>query len=664
MSGRLGIAVIVALLVELPSWTKVRWDFSEEAQSRAWQLTSLLILLTGVMIYLDGVSYLALPRLVTWLPALLLPMQFVQGFGLKDSVAVNTFSFLAKQRKLRNARLGLTEQALRVNFGNIYFVAVLVASTLGSRANEAAFWGYLPGLLVLSGWMLLSAGGRNKPVALVTALTVAAGIAVAGQIGLQRLEDLFRSPGQKTSFFDPNSTSTLVGQRGKVQQTPDIQWRLHPSEKMRAPSLLRTASYNSYGFGSWKIESLPARKFEELSSLIHDEAAYYSLMPENYTGPPTDAVKNELPRFTLRGGVSPESPLPLPGDATSVRDFELDGIERNSQGTVRVFPKHSVVEGMVLWKGDLYTEGLPQDHEDRIVPNRESKVLESVVEELKLRDLPTLDEKLKVVKGWFFNNFQYTRDLTIARANNPKFPTPLAQFLTTTRAGHCEYFATAATLIMRQAGIPARYTIGFALSEWDAGRKEFVIRGTHAHAWSRVWDQDAGKWVDFDVTPPSWIDLVSQLKTPSQRFYDTVQRLREDFFIWRNRPANRLGVSLAMLAIGLGVLGFVMKRLWKSKRRLEEERRKAMGYGGPVAQTPLNLLESVAAKHLGERPPGKPFAAWLQGLNQTLPDTAALAEAIDLHQRLRFDPEPQQESAGKRLAELAKELEGMLKRKV
>jgi transglutaminase-like putative cysteine protease len=43
--------------------------------------------------------------------------------------------------------------------------------------------------------------------------------------------------------------------------------------------------------------------------------------------------------------------------------------------------------------------------------------------------------------------------------------TPLARFLLRTRSGHCEYFATATVLLLRQLGIPARYAVGYAVHE-------------------------------------------------------------------------------------------------------------------------------------------------------------------------------------------------------
>ena len=56
---------------------------------------------------------------MTWLPALLLPLQFVQAYGMKDSMDLTTFSMFAKRSRMRNLRLGLITNPIRMNFGNI-----------------------------------------------------------------------------------------------------------------------------------------------------------------------------------------------------------------------------------------------------------------------------------------------------------------------------------------------------------------------------------------------------------------------------------------------------------------------------------------------------------------------------------------------------------------
>lgn len=659
MTGRPVIGTLLALLVESPHWTKFRWEFNEEACCRAWQLTTIAIGLAAVLIFLDGGPYVALPNLLTWLPPLLLPMQFIQSFGLRDSLPLSTFSFIANHRRKRNLRLGLAEdEAIHLNFGNAYLIATLVASTLGSRANS---WPFLPGMVVLTGWLLLSAN-RSRPRSLIVALIAAGGIAVAGQAGIEHLVNWFGNSGPGRSPFDPNSVSTMIGKTGTVQLSPYMVWRLRPLENALPPSLLRTATYNNFRGSIWRNLRVSATDFKDLDTIEPVTGEIYHLLAGDL---PADAQKRsihrDLPRFSLRGAASAESPLALPGDAASVRDFELDGIERNTFGTVRVFPKRSVIEGTVLWKGDTSPESPPVPREDLEVPALEKAALQGVLSELRLDEQATLPKKLAVIRSWFQRNFNYSRTLAIRGSTFvTTSSTPITQFLTEARSGHCEYFATATTLLLREAGIPARYTTGYAVMERDMKRGEFVIRGTHGHAWCRVWDDSSGRWIDLDTTPVSWLGSLSPQSSATQRFNDAVKRLREDFFLWRNRPANRFAVSLVMSAIGLGLAGFVIRKLWKSKRRLAAAKI-ATAYQGPLIRTPLHGLERQAQRHLGSRAPGQPFAAWLLGLRPALPDSNALDEAIELHQRLRFDPVPPVTSELDRLTELADQLESELK---
>jgi hypothetical protein len=654
MTDRPLIALMLALLVEARHWTRFRWEFDDDACGRAWQFTSIAIALAAVLIWLDGNRYTALPGLLSWMPPLLLPMQFVQSYGMRDSLPLSTFSFLARHRRERNRRLGLTEEMKTFNFGNVLFTVTMVAATVGSKSDT---WLFLPGMVVLTGWMLLAAG-RSRALALIPVIAVAGLLAVAGEYGLERAEDWFgRASSGRSGRFDPNFVSTLIGTTGAVQQSPDIVWRLRPRENTAPPSLLRTATFNNFLGTNWRNQR-SADDFTDLATLPIGDEFFHILQSAEQA-----ATMLRLSDFTLRGAASEESPLPLPGDVAGLRDFEQDGIERNTFGTVRIFPKHSVIHGTVFWKGRTNPEKPPLPVEDLRIPTAEREVIREVVANLQLKSEPDLRLKLATIRSWFIEEFRYTRNLTIRQPlYRSTGTTAIGRFLTKTRAGHCEYFATATTLMLREAGIPARYATGFAVMERDVKRGEFVIRGTHGHAWCRVWDQNSGLWLDFDTTPPDWSATVSQPPSAMQWFNDGLKRLREDFFLWRNQPTKRLAVSLVMMGIGLIVAAFVVKRLWRSKRRLEA-RRRATGYEGPAVRTPLHDLEAAARKHLGHRPPGMPFAQWLARLRPSLPDDLTLDEALALHQRIRFDPETPPPSQRARLASLAKQLEAALKRK-
>lgn len=700
MTNRPVIGLVLALFVEAAHWVRFRWDFDDETCSRAWQFTSIGIGLATALIWLDGDRYTALPSLLTWMPPLLLPMQFVQAFGMRGSLPLHTFSFLAKQHRKRNQRLGLTETVIYLNFGNIYFITTMVASTLGSRAN-ASPWGFLVVTVTLTGWMLLSTT-RSRPMALMLPLLIATGMAVAGQLGLQRAQDwVSGGAGMFDPKFNPNTVSTMIGKPGVVQLSSDIVWRLRPFDKNPIPSLLRTATYNTYRTATWENQQVAITDFKDLDTRETSDGEAFYLLKENAD---QMAIRPTLPRFSLRGAAAPETPLPLPGDAASLRDFALDGIERNTFGCIRVFPKESVIDGTVLWHAGTNPEKPPIPSEDVKIPISEQKVIHqisleiglvcepvkkkqstllhawstppvstrenwptrihgrSIVRETDFKRTQSLTEKLTLIRNWFRAHFEYSRKLTIYSSSYVAVsPTGIAQFLTRERKGHCEYFATATALLLREAGVPTRYATGYAVAERDAKRREFVIRGTHGHAWCRVWDEDAGVWFDFDTTPPDWMGSWTPTLSSTQWLDDGLKRYREDFFLWRNRPSNHLAVMLVMSSIALGVGAFVAKRLWKSKHRVENLARFS-GYSGPVIRTPLHDLEPDARKQLGYRSLGQPYAEWLTRLLPLLSDHSLLEEAIALHQRIRFDPQPVPPEQNKRLIDLTQHLRAALKR--
>ena len=60
---------------------------------------------------------------------------------------------------------------------------------------------------------------------------------------------------------------------------------------------------------------------------------------------------------------------------------------------------------------------------------------------------------------------------------------PIEDFLTKNPRGHCEYFATALTLMLRSRGIPARVVVGYRCDEYNDLGKFYQVRQWHAHSW-------------------------------------------------------------------------------------------------------------------------------------------------------------------------------------
>lgn len=73
------------------------------------------------------------------------------------------------------------------------------------------------------------------------------------------------------------------------------------------------------------------------------------------------------------------------------------------------------------------------------------------------------------------------------------------EFLFTTREGFCEHYASAFTVMMRMAGIPARVVTGYQ-GGWYSDLGAYVlVRQSDAHAWSEVWIRGSG-WTRIDPT--------------------------------------------------------------------------------------------------------------------------------------------------------------------
>lgn len=91
---------------------------------------------------------------------------------------------------------------------------------------------------------------------------------------------------------------------------------------------------------------------------------------------------------------------------------------------------------------------------------------------------------------------EYDPDVPAAPAGTD----PVEYFLTESRRGYCMHFASAAALILRELGVPARYVSGYTV-ESVPGRQRDVLDYA-AHAWVEVYVDGYG-WYPVEVTPAS-----------------------------------------------------------------------------------------------------------------------------------------------------------------
>jgi len=89
------------------------------------------------------------------------------------------------------------------------------------------------------------------------------------------------------------------------------------------------------------------------------------------------------------------------------------------------------------------------------------------------------------------------------------------------KRGHCEFFSSAMTVMLRTLGIPARVVTGYAPGFYSFTRNRYIIREKDAHAWVEVYFPETG-WVEFDPTPNNrWAsanEKISQMVASTSNF--------------------------------------------------------------------------------------------------------------------------------------------------
>ncbi|HWL09160.1 MAG TPA: transglutaminase domain-containing protein [Planctomicrobium sp.] len=135
--------------------------------------------------------------------------------------------------------------------------------------------------------------------------------------------------------------------------------------------------------------------------------------------------------------------------------------------------------------------------------------------------MSTTEQKINAVAHFFQTEFEYELGIEMPRRVNR-----LDHFLANRIPAHCEYFATAATILLRLQGIPARYVTGYVVNDKNRYVDEWVVRNRDAHAWVEAYDAERQQWVTVEATPAAGV--------PSEKSPPLLEEIRDALnFQWR-----------------------------------------------------------------------------------------------------------------------------------
>ena len=325
----------------------------------------------------------------------------------------------------------------------------------------------------------------------------------------------------------------------------------------------------------------------------------------------------------------------LPPGAFRIEELPASRMTRNRLGAVKVEDGLRLATYRVRFAPGVSLASPPSDT-DRAIPPQEESVIRRIAAELGLaRRRPR--EPLKTVERYFQSNFHYSTYLEGTRGGM----TALEDFLLRTHAGHCEYFATATVLLLRAAGIPARYATGYSVQEWSPREGRYLVRGRHRHAWALAWVN--GAWRDVDTTPPVWASAEMEGASFWEPLYDLASRAMFLVSSWRWSAQDLTYVRFAvwLLVPLFGVVGWWLYRRRRLSRTTTAGVVNPSRVARPGEDSEFYLIERrLEALGLGRRP-WEPVFSWLDRVRSTPVEgvrTAELAAAATLHYRYRFDP--------------------------
>jgi hypothetical protein len=304
-------------------------------------------------------------------------------------------------------------------------------------------------------------------------------------------------------------------------------------------------------------------------------------------------------------------------------------LEHNRLGAVRSEAGPGYVEFTARYGGPTAIDE-PPSVDDRQVPLMEKPALAQIAAELKLEELSP-QEAVRALMAFFARHFEYS---TWLGERSSRGQSPIADFLLHRRKGHCEYFATATTLLLRQAGIPARYAVGYSVQERKG--REYLVRQRHAHAWCLAWVN--GAWREVDTTPGSWEAIEERQASFWEPIGDVWSRFWFGFSKWRwgqGQWRNYLLWAMgALLLAGLARLLAVRKWGRAPSSALASTPHLLTGH-----DSEFYLIEKRLAALGLVRGQGETLFAWLMRISEHEDArTRGLDRILSLHYKLRFDP--------------------------
>jgi protein-glutamine gamma-glutamyltransferase len=343
---------------------------------------------------------------------------------------------------------------------------------------------------------------------------------------------LTRSGGGLSNFIGFSENVTL-GQIGTLKQDDGVVMRVRVEETYSPRELRwRGVALDEFTGNAWK-KSIQARQTDPITErgglfqvgaaeAVHRLTTQTFFLeplesPVLFAAPRVVAIKGDLPFIRVDGESSIQSRR---------RDFERIMYKAISD---RNEPRMDELRNDMRPYSPAFFRylQLPEKLDRRIGPLATSMILNA--------NASNRYDAAKAIEAQLQRYYGYSLEMKASGAD------PLADFLFNIKTGHCEYFSTAMTVLLRTHGIAARVVNGFLPGEYNEAAGAYTVRQSDAHSWVEVYFPETRSWVTFDPTPsagrlePMRTGLTAQL----QKYAEALELLWFQYVVGYDKQEQR-----------------------------------------------------------------------------------------------------------------------------
>ncbi len=587
-SDMLLAAAVILALVALSLRTPWRWEMGIAEFHRIGDLTTVLLGFAVVYCYSTDSDTQPVYQILCWLPVLSCPLLFGQLYSMGQLLPLSAL-FYSMRRYGHSASVDI-----RLPYA---FLCVLAAGS-GNPDDQSYYLGTAAFIL----WVLWS--NRPKRQAgwvwlLCFALAIGLGYGIQSVfISTQAVMEEWAVDWFSAWEPDPFKARMAIGDRGSLKLSSRVILKVSANMPLGRPLLLKEAAYDRYAGQYWTAGN-----------------ALFQPYPQPHeSGPYQMTVLHLLARQSVL--------LALPAGLRGLAGPPDNNLLGNRLGAVKWVEAPPVVRYQIAYDPNAKDGQAPTPNDAQLSPATRD-MLAPLVQELNLRTLPP-GQAVETIADLFATRFAYSLDL----GKGHRVGDALEDFLYRRHTGHCEYFATATTLLLRAAAIPARYVVGYSVQEYDPVEKAYRVRKRHAHAWTEAYVD--GAWRTVDNTPSRWAEEEAKSDPWWQAVADAWSGWASAFKVWRweraQHPKQGGFPWWGWLALPLSV--WLAWRLYRSRQRVPSTRLINSPSRRPDSSTEdeyYRLEQRLLASGHPPRKPGETPLRWLRRLGLTAYENEVLA---------------------------------------